>query len=156
MRRPVRRRNPRAALPAEQEREARTPLPETGQLGAITNLGHVNQLGENGIQVNQPGIYVGQVLVTIAPGAAADSAPGNGTAGPGLEQEQHVPGSSHVSTCRVSNLPSRNPHFTGRTEVLERLGSMLGQGSAAVVAVHGLGGIGKTELVLEYARIHLD
>jgi tetratricopeptide (TPR) repeat protein len=154
VRKPVRR-NPRAASPGEQESETRKLRPETGQLGAIANLGHVNQLGKDGIQVNQPGIYVQQALVTMVPGADADGAPGNGTAGTGSEQEQHAPGISHVSARRVSNLPARNPHFVGRAEELEQLDRMLEPGSAAVVAVHGLGGIGKTELVLEYARIHL-
>ena len=155
MRKPARRRNPGAASPADQESEIRKLRPETNQLGAIANLGHVNQLGKDGIQVNQPGIYVQQAFVTMVPGAAADGAPGNGTAGTGSEQEQQAPGISHVSARRVSNLPARNPHFVGRAEELEQLDRMLGQGSDAVVAVHGLGGIGKTELVLEYARIHL-
>jgi tetratricopeptide (TPR) repeat protein len=57
---------------------------------------------------------------------------------------------------RGINLPGRNPHFAGRTEIMARLDGMLGQGSAAVVAMYGLGGIGKTELVLQYAWIHRD
>jgi tetratricopeptide (TPR) repeat protein len=57
---------------------------------------------------------------------------------------------------RVTNLPARNPHFTGRGEVLERLRSQLRAGPGAVVAqtgaIHGLGGVGKTELALEFAH----
>jgi TIR domain/NB-ARC domain len=56
----------------------------------------------------------------------------------------------------VSNLPARNPNFSGRGELLERLHASLQAGSAAAVvprgAVHGLGGVGKTELALEYAH----
>jgi len=56
----------------------------------------------------------------------------------------------------VSNLPARNPHFTGRSELLERLRAQLGGEPAAVVtqtgAIHGLGGVGKTELALEFAH----
>ena len=56
----------------------------------------------------------------------------------------------------VSNLPARNPNFSGRGELLERLHTSLQAGSAAAVvprgALHGLGGVGKTELALEYAH----
>jgi tetratricopeptide (TPR) repeat protein len=56
----------------------------------------------------------------------------------------------------VSNLPARNPNFSGRSELLEQLHASLQAGSAAAVvprgALHGLGGVGKTELALEYAH----
>jgi hypothetical protein len=56
---------------------------------------------------------------------------------------------------QISNLPGRNPNFTGRGELLERLGEELQAGKAAAVvqvqAVYGLGGIGKTQLAIEYA-----
>ena len=55
----------------------------------------------------------------------------------------------------VSNLPARNPHFSGRGELLEELHARLQADSAAVVptgALHGLGGVGKTELALEFAH----
>jgi tetratricopeptide (TPR) repeat protein len=56
----------------------------------------------------------------------------------------------------VTNLPARNLNFTGRGEVLERLRAQLrGQPGAVVTqaeAVHGLGGVGKTQLALEFAH----
>jgi hypothetical protein len=56
----------------------------------------------------------------------------------------------------VSNLPARNPHFSGRGELLELLHASLQAGSAAAVvprgALHGLGGVGKTQLALEFAH----
>jgi tetratricopeptide (TPR) repeat protein len=56
----------------------------------------------------------------------------------------------------VSNLPARNVNFSGRGGLLEELhGSLLAGSAAAVVprgAVHGLGGVGKTQLALEYAH----
>jgi tetratricopeptide (TPR) repeat protein len=56
----------------------------------------------------------------------------------------------------VSNLPARNLNFSGRGGLLEELhGSLLAGSAAAVVprgAVHGLGGVGKTQLALEYAH----
>ena len=51
----------------------------------------------------------------------------------------------------VLNAPPRNPAFTGRAEVLEQLGQRLAAGPVAVVAVRGLGGVGKSQVALEYA-----
>jgi tetratricopeptide (TPR) repeat protein len=57
---------------------------------------------------------------------------------------------------RVWNLRSRNASFTGRDRVLERLRDRLLHGSAAgsapPQALHGLGGVGKTQVALEYAH----
>jgi NB-ARC domain len=56
----------------------------------------------------------------------------------------------------ISNLPARNPNFSGRDEMLGDLHASLQAGSAAAVvptgAVHGLGGVGKTQLALEFAH----
>jgi tetratricopeptide (TPR) repeat protein len=60
----------------------------------------------------------------------------------------------------VSNLPSRNRTFTGRTGLLTRLhqqlttGDVGSGGPVAMVAgaLYGLGGVGKTQLALEYAH----
>ena len=56
----------------------------------------------------------------------------------------------------VSNLPPRNRNFSGRDGLMERIHGDLQTASAAAVvpteAVHGLGGIGKTELATEYAH----
>ena len=54
-------------------------------------------------------------------------------------------------TLRLVNAPLRNPAFTGRAQVLEELGRRLEAGPVAVVAVRGLGGVGKSQLALEYA-----
>jgi hypothetical protein len=56
----------------------------------------------------------------------------------------------------ISNLAPRNPHFTGRDQLLEGLRELLGGGAAALVVVHGLGGVGKTQLALEYAHRHAE
>lgn len=54
----------------------------------------------------------------------------------------------------VWNVPhNRNPHFTGREEFLEALSESLasGQPAALAQAIHGLGGVGKTQLATEFA-----
>jgi hypothetical protein len=56
---------------------------------------------------------------------------------------------------RVWNVPSRNAAFTGRDAILDRLHDELaGDGMAVVMtqAIYGLGGIGKTQVALEYAH----
>jgi tetratricopeptide (TPR) repeat protein len=55
----------------------------------------------------------------------------------------------------ISNLAPRNPNFTGRAELLDALiQSLAAGGTVAVVAVHGLGGVGKSQLALEYCYRH--
>jgi hypothetical protein len=53
----------------------------------------------------------------------------------------------------VWNLARRNPGFTGRDEMLNRLHDKLSTGNRVTVhALHGTGGVGKTQLALEYAH----
>jgi hypothetical protein len=71
----------------------------------------------------------------------------------------------------VSNLPPRNPSFTGRQELLDQLTRNLQAGAvtavigqppggsnspaaAGVQALAGMGGVGKSQLALEYAHRH--
>jgi hypothetical protein len=54
----------------------------------------------------------------------------------------------------VWKVPPRNPRFTGRDGMLAELRRRLhsGEGTLTVQALYGLGGVGKTQLALEYAH----
>ncbi len=78
----------------------------------------------------------------------------------GVPQSARAIGSADVprfpgSGPRITNLPPRNPVFCGRSGYLRQVHRLLASESTAAVVqsatVHGLGGVGKTQLAIEYA-----
>lgn len=56
------------------------------------------------------------------------------------------------------NVPPRNRAFTGRAQLLEDLHRRLQEGTTAVLpeALQGMGGVGKSQLAVEYVYRHID
>lgn len=50
----------------------------------------------------------------------------------------------------------RNPNFTGRGEILDRLDTVAKSPFSKVIVLHGLGGMGKTQIALEYVHSYYE
>jgi Tfp pilus assembly protein PilF len=65
---------------------------------------------------------------------------------------------SGSANSKVFNVPRRNPFFTGRESILKNIEeSFESKNQTALTqtqAVHGLGGIGKTQIAVEFAYLH--
>ncbi|MFL6078210.1 MAG: FxSxx-COOH system tetratricopeptide repeat protein [Mycobacteriales bacterium] len=67
--------------------------------------------------------------------------------------EQRAPG----ALPPIWNVPVRNQEFVGRDEMLDQIHVHLTAGNTTVVqALHGWGGVGKTQLAVEYAHRYAD
>lgn len=51
-------------------------------------------------------------------------------------------------------IPERNPYFRGRVEEIERMHEGFRSGDSPIQAIFGLGGIGKTQIAVEYAHLY--
>jgi TIR domain/NB-ARC domain len=88
------------------------------------------------------------ISTAISGRAKPDAAPDFPGAGRAMASEPRFPG----ALPRVWKVPARNPSFIGRGPDLDAMARRLAGGSA--VTVHGMGGVGKTQLAIEYAHAH--
>jgi len=76
-------------------------------------------------------------------------------AGRDIHIHQAAPQAPPAPIRAWGHVPARNLAFAGREEELARVRAALTSGSrAAVQALHGMGGVGKTQLAIEYAHRH--
>jgi Tetratricopeptide repeat/NB-ARC domain len=115
----------------------------TGSAGDEDRPARVEVRGGQGVQVGDHGTQHNKYIQTHIESLVIQPSPVPVVAGP------RPPG----SVPRAWNIPARNPGFTGRDDLLEAVGERLLAGDRAVVqALHGMGGVGKTQLATEYAH----
>ena len=98
----------------------------------------------------------------LAPPVPADAVQTEQTGRPGgVIGERPLPSSTNDGTQQAAAplwnvLYNRNPFFTGRQELLRLIEESLQDGPTSSCVLCGLGGIGKTQLAVEYAHRHRE
>jgi hypothetical protein len=122
--------------------QARPSTDGVGQSGPVVR---VRKARGSPVAGSNTGTMISAKKVVI--GAVGMPGPGMSPPTPLVEQPGAGDGAPGGDT-----LPPRNPVFTGRDEMLSEVGRRLADGPVAVVAVRGLGGMGKSQVALEYAH----
>ncbi|NUP18237.1 MAG: tetratricopeptide repeat protein [Streptomyces sp.] len=100
----------------------------------------------------------GREIPTTSPDFPGKAGKGSGStrlAGRSTRQglQPRFPSALHDPAVWDVRQRGRNPYFTGRDEIIEKVrGGLLGERRASVRVLHGPGGVGKTQVALEYAH----
>jgi nucleoside phosphorylase/tetratricopeptide (TPR) repeat protein len=139
----------------EDEVDPRAALADAGSVPQDDNgpdPGTGDSAPEGGSTMSDVGKSTSSVAVALPPGGADLTVENAGT-----------PGSSPIRGPRGNtpavwgNVPPRNPHFIGRERLLDQLHDRLRETDVAAVlphAIHGMGGVGKSQLAIEYVYRH--
>ncbi|MFF2216988.1 FxSxx-COOH system tetratricopeptide repeat protein [Streptomyces antibioticus] len=89
---------------------------------------------------------------TVVPGHVVRADNADSADSPAVRTPRTRRPARHQAPHIWGNVPPRNPNFTGRQALLESLHERLLTGTTALLpqAVHGMGGVGKTQLAVEY------
>lgn len=113
--------------------------------------GHCTALfeGTGSTELKNPGDPAGQDAHAID-----DATPGDNVNGPATAAQQQAETQQVARPPIWGGVPPRNIRFTGREELLDGIHRMLShheQTALVSQALHGLGGVGKTQLAVEFA-----
>ena len=127
-----------AAVLAHDHRLDWTPPPSTVSIGSAS-------IGSASIG----SASIGSASIGSASIGSASIIAGEGVTDSDRPAEENVGGPPEVW-----NVPARNPHFTGREAILDELTDRLppAPNDLLVQALYGLGGVGKSQLAIEYAH----
>ncbi|MGI5152019.1 FxSxx-COOH system tetratricopeptide repeat protein [Plantactinospora sp. CA-294935] len=98
----------------------------------------------------------GQLNAMMAVGTDANTHREMDSGGGGVSPSTPAEATSARTPAVWGNIPPRNPNFTGREKLLALLYEQVQGGTTAVLphALHGMGGVGKSHLAVEYVYQH--